>query len=66
MPGTTIGKGCIVAAYSYVEGTFPDFSVIKGNPATVGGSTREKDLEILKDHPELEKHYKEWQHDRQG
>lgn len=61
MPGTTIGKGCIVAAYSYVRGTFPDFSIIKGNPATAAGSTKEMDEKVLNDHPELRTYYQEWQ-----
>lgn len=40
MPGTKIGKGCLVAAYSYVQGEFSDFSIISGNPAVViGGYT---------------------------
>ena len=43
MPGTIIGKGSIVTAYSNVKGTFPDFSIIGGNPAMVIGDTRDKD-----------------------
>jgi len=61
MPGTTIGRGCVVAAFSYVQGYFPDFSVIGGNPATVIGDARDKDKKILEEHPELESHYREWQ-----
>jgi acetyltransferase-like isoleucine patch superfamily enzyme len=58
MPGSEIGDGCIVAAYSYVNGKFPDFSVIKGAPARVVGDTREIDAELLKQHPEWkEAHY---------
>lgn len=60
MPGTTIGKGCIVSAYSYVKGDFPDFSIIGGNPATVIGDTRDADHKILAEHPELKAHYNEW------
>ena len=33
MPGVTLGKMCVVAANSYVNKSFPDFSVIGGNPA---------------------------------
>ena len=33
LPGTTIGKNCIVGAGSVVRGRFPDNSVIMGNPA---------------------------------
>lgn len=60
MPGTTLGKGCLVAAYSYVQGDFPDFSIIAGNPAQVVGDTRTKDLKILQDFPELTDFYNEW------
>ena len=60
MPNTTIGKGSIISAYSYVQGNFPDFSIIKGNPAKVVGDTRDLDTEYLKENPELEKYYNEW------
>lgn len=60
MPGTKIGKGCIVSAYSKVQGEFPDFSVISGNPAKVTGSTKDLDRSYLESHPELKKHYSEW------
>src|ERR1035437_5632934 len=40
MPNTKIGKGCLISAYSYLQGEFPDFSVISGNPAKVIGDTR--------------------------
>ena len=39
MPGSAIGKGCLIQAFSYVKGTFPDFSIIGGNPATIIGDT---------------------------
>jgi acetyltransferase-like isoleucine patch superfamily enzyme len=32
-PGTVLGDHCFVAAGSYVEGTFPAYSYIAGNPA---------------------------------
>lgn len=60
MPNTTIGKGSIVAAYSYVQGNFPDFSIIAGNPARIIGDTREKDLTFLESNLELKKHYDDW------
>lgn len=60
MPSTKIGKGCIVAAYSYVKGEFPDFSIIVGNPAKVVGDTRKLDEEYLKSNPDLASFYKEW------
>lgn len=60
MPGTKIGRGVLVSAYSYVKGQFPDFSIIAGNPATVVGDTRKLDREYLKDTPELKKFYRAW------
>lgn len=35
LPGTTIGNYCIVGAGAVVKGTFPDYSVIAGNPAKI-------------------------------
>lgn len=60
MPGSNIGKGSIVSAYAYVNGDFPDFAVIAGNPAKVVGDTRQIDAPYLKDHPELQAYYNEW------
>lgn len=60
MPGTTLGKGSLVAAYSYVQGDFPDFAVLAGNPAQVVGDTRQKDERFLQDHPELREFYAAW------
>jgi len=60
MPGTTIGKGSIVGAFSYVKGQYPDFSVISGNPATVTGDTRDIDKKHLEENPELRALYASW------
>lgn len=60
MPGTKIGKGCIVSAFSYVDGEFPDFSVIAGQPAKVIKDTRQLDAPFLEQHPELKNHYRNW------
>lgn len=60
MPETKIGKGCIVKAYSYVKGQFPDFSIIEGNPARVVGDTRKLDETYLKEMPYLKEFYDEW------
>jgi len=60
MPNTNIGKGSIVSAYSMVQGDFPEFSIIKGNPAKVVGQTRERDALLLKKFPELKENYKKW------
>lgn len=60
MPNTTIGKGCIIKAYSYLNGEYPDFSIIGGNPAKVIGSTKAFDEKLLSKYPELEQFYNEW------
>lgn len=60
MPNTKIGKGSIVSAYSLVQGDYPDFSVISGNPATVIGSTKDRDSKWLKENPDLERYYQSW------
>lgn len=60
MPNTHLGKGCIVTAYSYVKGVFPDFSIIAGNPAQIVGDTRKIDESYLEKFPELRRSYDEW------
>lgn len=60
MPGSRVGKGCLVAAYSYVDGEVPDFAIVKGNPAQVVGDTRTLDQPFLDQHPELVPWYREW------
>ena len=60
MPGTKIGKGSIVSAYSMVKGDFPEFSIIAGNPAKVVGNTRNIDGPFLQANPELRTFYEEW------
>ena len=59
MPGTSIGKGCLIRAYSYVKGTFPDFSVIGGAPARIIGSTKDIDQPFIDDNPQLHTIYQE-------
>ena len=58
--GTTLGKGCLVAAGSRVRGTFGDFSVLAGNPAQVVGDTRSQDVRWLASHPEYRAAYESW------
>lgn len=60
LPGTTLGRGCLVSAYSLVSGSFDDFSIIAGNPAKKVGDTRRLDAPHLKRHPELRAHYAAW------
>lgn len=35
LPGTIIGKGCVVAANCVAKGEFPDFCVIAGVPGKI-------------------------------
>jgi acetyltransferase-like isoleucine patch superfamily enzyme len=65
MPGTEIGKGSLVASYSYVDGKFPDFSILKGNPATVVGDTRTIDSSFLDQHNELRAFYDDWANEKE-
>lgn len=60
MPGTTIGKGSLVSAYSYVKGEFEDFSIISGNPAKKVGDTRDMDQKYLDQYPDLVDFYNAW------
>ena len=53
MPGSSIGKGSIVSAYSLVNGHYPEYSILRGQPAKVIGSTKDIDLKIMKDFPDL-------------
>ncbi len=65
LPGTRLGRGCLVSAYSMVSGEFEDFSIITGNPAKRVGDTRRMDAPHLKRHPELRAHYDAWARDAQ-
>ncbi|MFG6431922.1 acyltransferase [Roseateles sp. LYH14W] len=60
LPGTRLGKGSLVSAYSLVQGEFPDFAIVAGQPAKQVGDTRHKDAQLLRQHPELAAHYQAW------
>ena len=60
MPGSVIGRGVIVRAFSYVEGAVPDFAIVSGQPARVVGDTREVDAAWLARHPEHRADYEAW------
>lgn len=57
MPGTKIGKGCIISAFSYVTGEIPDFSVVRGTPGKIVGNTQDIDQKILNKYPALNEKY---------
>ncbi|RZT95229.1 transferase family hexapeptide repeat protein [Rivibacter subsaxonicus] len=42
-PGSRVGAGVLVKAYSFVRGEVPDFAVVEGQPARVVGDVRELD-----------------------
>ena len=47
LPGVTLGKGSLVAAMSLVNRSFPDYAIIRGQPAKKVGDTREVDRRYL-------------------
>lgn len=54
-PGSRLGVGVLVKAYSYVRGEVPDFAVLEGQPgqpARVVGDTRELDRAWMERQPE--------------
>jgi acetyltransferase-like isoleucine patch superfamily enzyme len=59
-PGSTLGRGVLVRAFSYVQGSVPDFAVVAGQPAQVVGDTREADAAYLAQHPQWQAHYSAW------
>jgi acetyltransferase-like isoleucine patch superfamily enzyme len=65
-PGSRIGRGVLVRAFSYVNGEVPDFAVVGGQPAQVLGDTREADQAWLQAHlttqPEARATYEAWAH----
>ncbi len=57
LPGSTIGKGCIIGAGSVVNGTVPDYAIAVGNPAKIVGDTRDRDKNRFGDMLDLGKYY---------
>jgi len=41
MPGTTIGRGCLIGAGTVVRGHIPDYSIVVGSPCEIIGDTRD-------------------------
>ena len=56
-PGSRLGRGVLVRAHSYVDGEFPDYALVGGQPARVLGDVRELDREALARHPECRADY---------
>lgn len=57
LPGTVLGRGCIVGAGSVVKGEFPDYSVLAGNPAKVINDSREIDKKLFLEGANFEYYY---------
>jgi acetyltransferase-like isoleucine patch superfamily enzyme len=47
-PGVCVGDGCIVAMGSVLNGSYPRFSIIGGNPAVVIRNRSKEDVDNLK------------------
>ena len=61
-PGSRIGRGVLVRAFSYVSGVVPDFAIVGGQPAQVIGDTRQLDQAWLTAHPQQRADYDAWAH----
>lgn len=60
MPGSRVGRGVVVRAFSYVDGEVPDFAIVAGQPAVVVGDTREGDEAWFAAHPGQRDAYDAW------
>ena len=59
-PGSRIGRGVLVRAFSYVSGVVPDFAIVSGQPAQLVGDTRQVDEAWLAAHPQARADYDAW------
>jgi acetyltransferase-like isoleucine patch superfamily enzyme len=57
LPGSAIGRGCIIGAGSVVNGTIPDYAIATGNPIQIIGDTRERDKKRFGDSIDVTKYY---------
>jgi acetyltransferase-like isoleucine patch superfamily enzyme len=57
LPGTKLGKGCVVGAGSVVKGVFSDYAIVVGNPAKVVGDTRTVDQKLYADGLDFSNYY---------
>lgn len=49
LPGVTLGKNCIVSVGSVVKKSYPDYSIISGNPAKLIGNSKDLDNFLMRD-----------------
>lgn len=47
LPGSHIGKYCIIGAGAVVKGTIEDYAIVVGNPARKIGDTRDPKYKLL-------------------
>lgn len=47
LPGSKIGKYCIIGAGAVVKGVIEDYSIMVGNPAKKIGDTRDSKYKLL-------------------
>ena len=40
LPGTTIGRGCLIGSGTVVRGNIPDNAIVMGSPGRLVGDTR--------------------------
>lgn len=57
LPGSTIGRGCIIGAGSVVNCNIPDYSIANGNQIQIIGDTRERDIKNFGDIIDETKYY---------
>ena len=57
---TTLGRGTLVCAGSFVRGEYPDFAILEGRPARIVGDTRRADERLLQQYPALRPLYEAW------
>jgi len=57
MPNSVIGKNSVVGAFSFVDGVFPNYSILRGVPAKIVGDTRTIDEEFIKHNPEFKDYH---------
>lgn len=41
MPGSNIGRGCLIGAGTVIRGNIPEYSIVIGSPGEIVGDTRE-------------------------
>lgn len=47
LPGSNIGKYCIIGSGAVVKGTIEDYSIVIGNPAKKIGDTRDPEYKLV-------------------